>query len=151
MVVLVASGLGNDEIAAQMSVSPFTVKTHAVRAMTKVGARDRAQLVSFVFRAASAPEPAGQTPKQVAAVAMPSSPAGGTAWARTWKTSPSRCASGVPGPVPAGQGLRQGKADEFGVGQQWRPSPLRVPPVSSSIFTCSAVKRVFRSCVTTWS
>ena len=51
IVVLVASGLGNDEIAAQMFVSPFTVKTHAVRAMTKVGARDRAQLVSFAFRA----------------------------------------------------------------------------------------------------
>jgi DNA-binding NarL/FixJ family response regulator len=51
VVILVASGLGNDEIAAQMCVSPFTVKTHAVRAMTKVGARDRAQLVSFTFRA----------------------------------------------------------------------------------------------------
>jgi DNA-binding NarL/FixJ family response regulator len=51
VVVLVASGLGNDEIAAQLFVSPFTVKTHAVRAMTKVGARDRAQLVSFAFRA----------------------------------------------------------------------------------------------------
>jgi DNA-binding NarL/FixJ family response regulator len=51
VVILIASGLGNDEIAAQLSVSPFTVKTHAVRAMTKVGARDRAQLVSFTFRA----------------------------------------------------------------------------------------------------
>ncbi|RSM45995.1 DNA-binding response regulator [Amycolatopsis balhimycina DSM 5908] len=51
MVILVAGGLGNDEIAAQMFVSPFTVKTHVVRAMTKVGARDRAQLVSFTFRA----------------------------------------------------------------------------------------------------
>ena len=51
VVVLIASGLGNAEIAAQMYVSPFTVKTHAVRAMTKVGARDRAQLVSFAFRA----------------------------------------------------------------------------------------------------
>jgi DNA-binding NarL/FixJ family response regulator len=51
VVILIASGLGNDEIAAQMRVSPFTVKTHAVRAMTKVGARDRAQLVSFTFRA----------------------------------------------------------------------------------------------------
>jgi DNA-binding NarL/FixJ family response regulator len=51
VVVLIASGLGNDEIGAQMFVSPFTVKTHAVRAMTKVGARDRAQLVSFTFRA----------------------------------------------------------------------------------------------------
>lgn len=51
VIVLVASGLGNDEIATQMAVSPFTVKTHAVRAMAKVGARDRAQLVSFTFRA----------------------------------------------------------------------------------------------------
>jgi DNA-binding NarL/FixJ family response regulator len=51
VVILIASGLANDEIAAQMFVSPFTVKTHAVRAMTKVGARDRAQLVSFTFRA----------------------------------------------------------------------------------------------------
>ena len=51
VIVLVASGMDNHEIAAQLSVSPFTVKTHAVRAMTKVGARDRAQLVSFTFRA----------------------------------------------------------------------------------------------------
>jgi DNA-binding NarL/FixJ family response regulator len=51
VIVLVAGGLGNDEIAARLHVSPFTVKTHAVRAMTKVGARDRAQLVSFTFRA----------------------------------------------------------------------------------------------------
>jgi DNA-binding NarL/FixJ family response regulator len=51
IVVLVASGMDNHEIAAQLSVSPFTVKTHAVRAMTKVGARDRAQLVTFAFRA----------------------------------------------------------------------------------------------------
>ena len=51
VIVLVASGLDNHEIAAQLSVSPFTVKTHAVRAMTKVGARDRAQLVTFTFRA----------------------------------------------------------------------------------------------------
>lgn len=51
VVILVASGLANDEIAAQMFVSPFTVKTHAIRAMTKVGARDRAQLVSFAFQA----------------------------------------------------------------------------------------------------
>ncbi|WBQ08277.1 response regulator transcription factor [Kribbella sp. CA-293567] len=51
VVVLVAGGLGNDEIATRMFLSPLTVKTHAVRAMTKVGARDRAQLVSFTFRA----------------------------------------------------------------------------------------------------
>ena len=51
VIMLVASGMDNHEIAAQLSVSPFTVKTHAVRAMTKVGARDRAQLVTFTFRA----------------------------------------------------------------------------------------------------
>ena len=51
MIILVARGLSNEEIAGQMFVSPLTVKTHVVRAMTKVGARDRAQLVSFIFRA----------------------------------------------------------------------------------------------------
>jgi len=51
MIMLVARGLSNEEIAGQMFVSPLTVKTHVVRAMTKVGARDRAQLVSFIFRA----------------------------------------------------------------------------------------------------
>jgi DNA-binding NarL/FixJ family response regulator len=51
IVVLVARGLSNHEIAAQLFLSPLTVKTHAVRAMTKVSARDRAQLVSFAFRA----------------------------------------------------------------------------------------------------
>lgn len=48
---MVASGLSNEEIATRLFLSPLTVKTHAVRAMTKVGARDRAQLVSFVVRA----------------------------------------------------------------------------------------------------
>lgn len=51
VVLLIAGGMANEEIAAQMFLSPLTVKTHAVRAMTKVGARDRAQLVSFTFRA----------------------------------------------------------------------------------------------------
>ena len=48
---LVALGLSNVEIADRLWLSPLTVKTHVVRAMTKVGARDRAQLVSFIFRA----------------------------------------------------------------------------------------------------
>jgi DNA-binding NarL/FixJ family response regulator len=48
--VLVAAGLSNDEIAARLVVSPATVKTHANRAMAKVGARDRAQLVVFAHR-----------------------------------------------------------------------------------------------------
>ncbi|MFF2053548.1 response regulator [Leifsonia sp. NPDC058194] len=47
----VATGLSNEEIAARTFVSPFTVKTHATRAMAKVGARDRAQLVAFAFLA----------------------------------------------------------------------------------------------------
>jgi DNA-binding NarL/FixJ family response regulator len=51
----VVSGLDNGQIAAAMVVSPFTVKTHANRAMTKVGARDRAQLVSFAVRAGMRP------------------------------------------------------------------------------------------------
>jgi DNA-binding NarL/FixJ family response regulator len=55
IVAAVVSGLDNAEIAARMSVSPFTVKTHANRAMTKVGARDRAQLVTLAFRAGIRP------------------------------------------------------------------------------------------------
>ncbi|MEZ0064541.1 DNA-binding NarL/FixJ family response regulator [Streptacidiphilus sp. MAP12-20] len=47
---LVATGLSNDEIAARLVLSPATVKTHANRAMIKVGARDRAQLVVFAHR-----------------------------------------------------------------------------------------------------
>ena len=46
-----ASGLDYEQIAARTFVSPYTVKTHANRAMTKVGARDRAQLVAFTYRA----------------------------------------------------------------------------------------------------
>ena len=45
-----AAGASNDEIAARLVVSPATVKTHVNRAMTKVGARDRAQLVVFAHR-----------------------------------------------------------------------------------------------------
>ncbi|MGW5430301.1 response regulator transcription factor [Streptomyces sp. NPDC004059] len=47
---LVATGLSNDEIAAQLVLSPATVKTHVNRAMAKVGARARAQLVVFAHR-----------------------------------------------------------------------------------------------------
>ncbi|MFE9175233.1 response regulator [Streptomyces sp. NPDC007126] len=46
---LVARGLSNEEIAAHMVVSPLTAKTHVSRAMTKLGARDRAQLVVFAY------------------------------------------------------------------------------------------------------
>jgi DNA-binding NarL/FixJ family response regulator len=46
---LVARGMSNDEIAAHMVISPTTAKTHVSRAMTKLHARDRAQLVVFAY------------------------------------------------------------------------------------------------------
>jgi DNA-binding NarL/FixJ family response regulator len=49
VVGLVAAGLSNDEIAAKLVVSPLTAKTHVSRAMTKLNARDRAQLVVFAY------------------------------------------------------------------------------------------------------
>ena len=48
-VILVARGLTNDEIAGHMVISPLTAKTHVNRAMTKLGARDRAQLVVLAY------------------------------------------------------------------------------------------------------
>jgi DNA-binding NarL/FixJ family response regulator len=50
-VVLVADGLSNEEIAERWVVSNATVRTHVSRAMTKLNARDRAQLVVFAYRA----------------------------------------------------------------------------------------------------
>jgi DNA-binding NarL/FixJ family response regulator len=50
VVGLVAEGLSNDEIADKLFMSRSTAKTHATRAMTKLGARDRAQLVVFAFQ-----------------------------------------------------------------------------------------------------
>ena len=49
VVALVAEGLSNDEIAARLVVSPLTAKTHVSRAMTKLAARDRAQLVVLAY------------------------------------------------------------------------------------------------------
>ena len=48
-VALVAQGLSNDQIAARMVISPVTAKTHVNRAMTKLHARDRAQLVVLAY------------------------------------------------------------------------------------------------------
>ncbi|WP_166352815.1 response regulator transcription factor [Phytoactinopolyspora limicola] len=46
----VATGRSNDEIAADLVVSPATVRTHVSRAMVKLNARDRAQLVVFAIQ-----------------------------------------------------------------------------------------------------
>ncbi|MEU5907226.1 response regulator transcription factor [Micromonospora sp. NPDC047527] len=48
-VALVARGLSNDEIADRMVISPLTAKTHVNRAMAKLHARDRAQLVVIAY------------------------------------------------------------------------------------------------------
>jgi DNA-binding NarL/FixJ family response regulator len=49
VVELVALGLSNDEIGERLVVSPATARTHVSRAMCKLRARDRAQLVVFAY------------------------------------------------------------------------------------------------------
>ncbi len=49
VMTLVGMGLSNDEIARRLVVSPLTAKTHVSRAMVKLGARDRAQLVVMAY------------------------------------------------------------------------------------------------------
>ena len=49
VMALVAAGLSNDDIAERLFLSPATAKTHVNRAMTKLGARDRAQLVVVAY------------------------------------------------------------------------------------------------------
>ncbi|MFC9943554.1 response regulator [Streptomyces pratensis] len=49
VLVQVAGGHSNDQIAERLVVSPLTVKTHVNRAMAKLGARDRAQLVVIAY------------------------------------------------------------------------------------------------------
>lgn len=51
VVALVGEGLSNDEIGKRLYVSPATAKTHVSRAMVKLGARDRAQLVVYAYEA----------------------------------------------------------------------------------------------------
>jgi DNA-binding NarL/FixJ family response regulator len=48
-VALVAQGLSNDQIADRLLISPMTAKTHVNRAMAKLHARDRAQLVVLAY------------------------------------------------------------------------------------------------------
>jgi len=49
VMVLVAAGRSNDEIATELFISPATAKTHVSRTMSKLGARDRAQLVVLAY------------------------------------------------------------------------------------------------------
>jgi len=63
VVALAAHGLSNDEIAGALVLSPATAKTHVSRAMIKLGARDRAQLVVFAYQTGMVtPRAAGQAP-----------------------------------------------------------------------------------------
>jgi DNA-binding NarL/FixJ family response regulator len=50
VMALVAEGLSNEEISRRLYVSPATAKTHVSRAMTKLGVRDRAQLVVLAYQ-----------------------------------------------------------------------------------------------------
>jgi DNA-binding CsgD family transcriptional regulator len=50
IVAWVATGRSNEEIATELVVSPATVRTHVGRAMGKLEARDRAQLVVFAIQ-----------------------------------------------------------------------------------------------------
>ncbi|MGH3437068.1 MAG: response regulator [Sciscionella sp.] len=49
VLILIGSGLSNDDIATQLHLSPLTAKTHVSRIMTKLDAHDRAQLVIAAY------------------------------------------------------------------------------------------------------
>ncbi|HEY6496122.1 MAG TPA: response regulator transcription factor [Trebonia sp.] len=57
VVALVALGLTNEEIAAELVLSPATARTHVSRAMVKLHARDRAQLVVFAYQSGLVRQP----------------------------------------------------------------------------------------------
>ena len=57
VLALLARGLSNTELAETLHVSLPTVKTHVSRILTKLGARDRTQLVVFAYEAGLAPAP----------------------------------------------------------------------------------------------
>jgi DNA-binding NarL/FixJ family response regulator len=54
---LAADGKSNHEIAGELHLSALTVRTHIQRAMTKLGARDRAQLVVLAYKSGLVPPP----------------------------------------------------------------------------------------------
>ncbi|MFE2722729.1 response regulator [Kitasatospora sp. NPDC059327] len=55
VMAMAATGLTNEEIAERMFVSPFTIRTHVHRAMSKLDARDRAQLVAIAYQSGLVP------------------------------------------------------------------------------------------------
>jgi DNA-binding NarL/FixJ family response regulator len=63
VVGLVGTGMSNDEIAAQLFVATLTAKTHVNRAMMKLGARDRAQLVVLAYKSGLAQLTDGPSPR----------------------------------------------------------------------------------------
>lgn len=63
VMALVATGMSNDEIAEHLVVSPATAKTHVSRAMVKLHARDRAQLVVLAYESGLV-KPSWTTPRQ---------------------------------------------------------------------------------------
>ncbi|MGW5363392.1 response regulator [Actinopolymorpha pittospori] len=62
VVRLVATGLSNDDIARDLTISPLTAKTHITRAIAKLGIRDRVQLVILAYETGLV-RPANRTPE----------------------------------------------------------------------------------------
>jgi Bacterial regulatory proteins, luxR family len=100
MVAWVATGLANEEIARELFLSPATVRTHVSRAMVKLRARDRAQLVVFAIQS-------GLT------VPGPPSPPGAAVSA----TLQARPGAGVDQPADDPASHRE-KGDQSGAGKQ---------------------------------
>ncbi|WP_062439923.1 response regulator [Herbidospora daliensis] len=65
-VALVARGLTNDQLAERMAISPLTAKTHVNRAMSKLHARDRAQLVIVAYESGLVAPRGPQPPRRSA-------------------------------------------------------------------------------------
>ena len=62
VLALVGQGMSNDEIGAELFLSPATARTHVSHAMVKLGARDRAQLVVIAYQTGPGQPPAMSAP-----------------------------------------------------------------------------------------